>query len=70
MPVIFNKVQLDKFFPDGIDDIIFLGMANTLNYIGIDLSLANQKFEYWLKENQIIILINIRFYLRPCHFCC
>ena len=30
-------------------------MANTLNYIGVDLSSPNKKFESWLKENQIII---------------
>ena len=54
-PVIFNKIQLDEFFPNGIGDKIFLGVANTLNYIGVDLSLPNKKFECWLKENQIII---------------
>ena len=54
-PVIFNKIQLDEFFPNGIGDTIFLGVANTLNYMGVDLSLPNQKFECWLKENQIII---------------
>ena len=54
-PVIFNKIQLDEFFPNGIEDTIFLGVANTLNYMGVDLSLPNQKFECWLKENQIII---------------
>ena len=54
-PVIFNKIQLDKFFPNGIEDTIFLGVAHTLNYMGVDLSLPNQKFECWLKENQIII---------------
>ncbi len=55
IPVIFNKVQLDEFFPDGMGDTIFLGVANTLNYIGIDLSPPIQKFECWLKENNIII---------------
>ena len=54
-PVIFNKIQLDEFFPHGIGDKIFLGVANTLNYIGVDLSLSNKKFECWLKENKIII---------------
>ena len=54
-PVIFNKIQLDEFFPNGIGDTIFLGVANTLNYIGVDLSPPNQKFDYWLKENKIII---------------
>ena len=54
-PVIFNKIQLDEFFPNGIGNTIFLGVANTLNYIGVDLSLPNKKFELWLKENQIII---------------
>ena len=54
-PVIFTKTQLDEFFPRGIRNTIFLGVANTLNYIGVDLSYPNKKFEYWLKENQIII---------------
>ena len=54
-PVIFNKIQLDKFFPHGIGDTIFLGAANAINYIGVDLSPPNKKFECWLKENQIII---------------
>ena len=54
-PVIFNKIQLDEFFPYGIGNKIFLGVANTLNYIGVDLSPPNKKFERWLKENQIII---------------
>ncbi len=54
-PVIFNKIQLDEFFPNGIGDKIFLGVANNLNYIGVDLSLPNKKFECWLKENKIII---------------
>ena len=30
-PVIFNKIQLDKFFPNGIEDTIVLGVAHTLN---------------------------------------
>ena len=54
-PVIFNKIELDDFFPNGMGDTIFLGVANTLNYIGVNLSPPNQKFEYWLKEHNIII---------------
>ena len=54
-PVIFNKIELDDFFPNAMDDTIFLGVANTLNYIGVDLSSPNQKFESWLKKNNIII---------------
>ena len=54
-PVIFNKIELDDFFPNAMDDTIFLGVANTLNYIGVDLSSPNQKFECWLKKNNIII---------------
>ena len=54
-PVIFNKIELDDFFPNAIDDTIFLGEANTLNYIGVDLSTPNQKFKCWLKKNNIII---------------
>ena len=54
-PVIFNKIELDDFFPNAMDDTIFLGVANTLNYIGVDLSSPNQKFERWLKKNNIII---------------
>ena len=54
-PVIFSKFQLQDFFLNGIGDTIFLGVANTLNYVGIDLSSPNQKFDFWLKENNIII---------------
>ena len=52
---IFNNNQLHDLFPDGIEDTIFLGVANGLNYIGIDLSPSNNKLESWLKENDIII---------------
>ena len=54
-PIFFNQIQLHDFFPEGIGDTIFLGVANTLNYVGIDLSSPNQKFDFWLKENNIII---------------
>ena len=54
-PVIFNKIELDDFFPNAMDDTIFLGVANTLNYIGVNLSSPNLKFECWLKKNNIII---------------
>jgi len=54
-PVIFKKIELDDFFPNGMGDTIFLGVANTLNYIGVNLSPPNKKFEYWLKEQNIII---------------
>ena len=54
-PVIFNKIELDDFFPFGMGNTIFLGVANTFNYIGVDLSPPNHKFECWLKENNIII---------------
>ena len=54
-PVIFNKIQLYEFFPNSLGDTIFLGVANNLNYIGVDLSSPNQKLDYWLKENNIII---------------
>ncbi len=54
-PVIFNKFQLNDFLPNGIRDTIFLGVANALNYIGIDLSSPNPKFDFWLKENNVII---------------
>ena len=54
-PVIFNKIELDDFFPNAMNNTIFLGVANTLNYIGVDLSSPNQKFERWLKKNNIII---------------
>ena len=53
--VIFNKFQLHDFFPNGIIDTIFLGAANALNYVGIDISSPNQKFDCWLKKNNIII---------------
>ena len=54
-PIIFNQRQLHDFFPGGIENTIFLGVANTLNYVGIDLSTPNQKLDFWLKENNIII---------------
>ncbi len=54
-PVIFNNNQIHEFFPNGIRNTIFLGVANTLNYIGVDLSSPNQKFDLWLEENNIII---------------
>jgi NTP pyrophosphohydrolases containing a Zn-finger, probably nucleic-acid-binding len=54
-PIIFNKIQLYNFLPNGIGTTIFLGVANTLKYVGIDLSSPNQKFDCWLKENNIII---------------
>ena len=54
-PVILDRIQLHDFFPNGIGNTIFLGVANTLNYVGVDLSPPNQKFDNWLKENNIII---------------
>ena len=54
-PIIFNQIQLHDFFPNGIGDTIFLGVANTFNYFGVDLSSPNQKFDFWLNENNIII---------------
>ena len=54
-PIFFNQIQLHDFFPEGIDNTIFLGVANALNYFGIDLSYTNQKFDFWLNENNIII---------------
>ena len=54
-PLILDRIQLHDFFPNGIGNTIFLGVANTLNYIGVDLSPPNQKFDNWLKENNIII---------------
>ncbi len=53
--VILNKFQLDDFFPNGIGGTIFLGVANDFNYVGIDLSYPNKKFDCWLKENNIIV---------------
>ena len=54
-PLILDRIQLHDFFPNGIGNTIFLGVANTLNYIGVDLSPPNQKFDNWLKESNIII---------------
>ena len=53
--VILNKFQLHDFFHNGIGGTIFLGVANDLNYVGIDLSSPNKKFDCWLKENNIIV---------------
>ena len=41
-PIFFNQIQLHDFFPEGIGDTIFLGVANALNYFGIDLSYTIQ----------------------------
>ena len=54
-PVIFDKSQINDFFPNGVINTIFLGVANALNYVGVDLSSSNEKFNTWLKKNKIII---------------
>ena len=54
-PVIFSNNQLRNFFNNDIGETIFLGLANSLNYIGIDLSSANQNFDLWVKKNNIIM---------------
>ena len=55
--VILNKFQLHDFFPNGIGGTIFLGVANDLNYVGIDLSSPNQKFDCWLKKIILLLMI-------------
>ena len=49
-----NKNQLKNFFPKEIDNPIFLGVANDINYVGLDLSNQNLNMELWLKDNEVI----------------
>ena len=50
-----NNEQLTTFFPKGIDNPIFLGVANEINYVGLDISNKNSNIDLWLKENDIIV---------------
>ena len=50
-----NNKQLITFFPKGIDNPIFLGVANEINYVGLDISNKNSNIDLWLKENDIIV---------------
>ena len=50
-----NNEQLITFFPKGIDNPIFLGVANEINYVGLDISNKNPNIDLWLKENDIIV---------------
>ena len=50
-----NNQQLITFFPKGIDNPIFLGVANEINYVGLDISNKNPNIDLWLEENDIIV---------------
>ncbi len=50
-----NNKQLTTFFPKGINNPIFLGVANEINYVGLDISNKNSNIDLWLKENDIIV---------------
>ena len=50
-----NNQQLITFFPKGIDNPIFLGVANEINYVGLDISNKNSNIDLWLKDNDIIV---------------
>ena len=50
-----NNKQLITFFPKGIDNPVFLGVANEINYVGLDISNKNSNIDLWLKENDIIV---------------
>ena len=51
----FNTEQLKIFFPNGIQNPIFLGVANNINYVGIDVDENNSNMDLWCNENSIII---------------
>ena len=61
MPLLTNNAiklninQLKTFFPNGIENPIFLGVANDTNYVGLDLSNQNLNMDLWLKENEVIV---------------
>ena len=50
-----NNKQLITFFPKGIDNPVFLGVANEINYVGLDISNKNPNIDLWLEENDIIV---------------
>ena len=50
-----NNKQLKIFFPKGIENPIYLGVANDTNYVGLDLSSQNFDIDLWLKENEVIV---------------
>ena len=41
--------------PNGIENPIFLGVANNTNYVGIDIDEHNSKIDLWCSENSVII---------------
>ena len=51
----FNTEQLKIFNPKGIENPIFLGVANNTNYVGIDIGEHNSKIDLWCSENSVII---------------
>jgi len=51
----FNSEQLKTIYPNGIDNPIFLGVANNINYVGIDLDHNNSEMDLWCNENSIIL---------------
>ena len=51
----FNYDLLKSFFPKGINDPIFLGVANNTNYVGFEFNSQNPNIKKWIDENDIII---------------
>ena len=51
----FNSEQLKTIYPNGIDNPIFLGVANNINYVGIDLDSNNSEMDLWCNKNSIIL---------------
>ena len=51
----FNYEQLKTIYPNGIDNPIFLGVANNINYVGIDLEHTTSEIDLWCNENSIIL---------------
>ena len=50
-----NKNQIKIFFPKEIKNPIFLGVANDIYYVGLDLSKQDINLDLWLKENEVIV---------------
>ena len=51
----FDTELLNNFYPNGINDPIFLGVANNTHYVGFELNSENPKTKNWIVENDIII---------------
>ena len=50
-----NNEQLKTIFSDEIKNPVFLGVANNINYVGIDIDENNSTIDLWCNENSVII---------------